>query len=276
MTHVILDSNIIINFPDILSYKKKDTKVIIPDLVLKEILNFQSPRRKQLGDLLNKAQNEGIISFSSTALPQEKLKGNIRVDFTDYNVAGYAKYLQEQGKSDVILATNDKELTVFAKTNSIKTFNAAELLDFFAVNSDKNKTISNEAENIESKENWSYIINIILAILFLLLFVFFIRNFGDIIDRFSKILWIFFLIIIGFGLFEIRQKRRQLYGFVEMGFGILTLVICFYPNIILITWDFYLKIVAGLYVIVRGLDNLYQGSEKKNFRTVLKQIFRLK
>lgn len=276
MTHIILDTNVIINYPEILSYKKAKTKLIVPDLVFKQILDFQSPRRNQLADLLNKAQAEGTIYFSATAKPETKLVGNVRVDFTDFTITGYAKYLQEQGNTDVILATDDKQLIVFASTNGIKTYNSSDLLNFFGTSPEKNNTISNEADDIDRKENWSFLINLILAILLLIGFVFFIRNFGDIIDKYSNILWIIFLVIIGFGLYEVRLKRRQLYGFVEIGFGILTLVIVFYPGLILTNWDFYLKIIAGLYVIVRGLDNLYIGSEKKRLGTILKKLFSLK
>lgn len=276
MNHIVLDTNIIINYPNILSYKRNDTKVIVPDVVLKQIMDFKSPRRKRLAELLNTAQDNGIITFSSVATPKENLTGNMGIDFTDYSIAGYAKFLQEEGNSNVILATDDRALGLFASSNGIKTFNSSDLIAFFAKNSNRNNTISDEADIIENKERWSYLINIIVAILFLIAFVFFIRNFDYLIDKLSNIFWIFFLPIIGFGLFEIRQKKRQLYGFVEIGIGILTIVVCYYPELILINWDFYLKIIAGLYVIVRGLDNLYIGSEKKSFESVLKKLFKIK
>ena len=214
--------------------------------------------------------------MTATALPKEKLKGNVRVDFNDFQIVGYAKYLIEQNiENDVYLATDNLSLKAFALTNNIKTFDSSELLSYFGAQTGRNKTISKNAQKIESKQKLSVFLNLIIALAILIGFVFLIRNYSYIVDKYSNFLSVIFLVAIGFGLFEIRLKWRQLYGFVEIGFGILSIVICFFPNIILSNWDFYLKIMAGLYIIVRGLDNLYQGSEKNSLGSLLKKIFRL-
>lgn len=273
MPHIVLDSDIIVNHPEILSYSREGTKLIVPDVVLEEILNFQSTSGRQLGALLQNAQEQNIIFFSGTISPKEKLQGTVLVNFSDYTIAGYAKYLQEQG-NDVVLATEEKKLITFARSNGIQTFDWSALIAHLSTNSRKVESIENQAERIESKARWSILVNIVIAILLLLLFIWFIRKYGDSLTSFANLFWVAFLVLIGFALFEVRQKRRQLYGFVEIGFGILTIAVCFYPSIILANWDFYLKIVAGLYVIVRGLDNVQIGSDKKSLGTIIKKLFR--
>ena len=274
MAHIILDSNIIINYPEVLSYAQEGTKLIVPDLVLEEILNFQSTGGRQLGSLLQDAQKQGTIVFTATPRPNEKLQGSVLVSYTDFMVAGYAKYLQEQG-NDVVLATEDKKLVAFAGANAIRTYDTAALITHFARNSRQVQSIQKQADRIESKARWSYLINILITVLLLVLLVWLIRNYGDLVDKLAKPFLVVLLIVLGFVLFEVRQKRRQLYGFFELGFGILTIVVCMYPSIILENWDAYLTIIAGLYVIVRGLDNIHIGSEGKSLGSIFKKMFRL-
>jgi hypothetical protein len=274
MTHIVLDATVVINNPEILSFSRPDTKLIVPDLVLRPILDMQSSRGKELTDLLEKAQENGTIVFSSTASPKEKLQGGVPVNFASFSIAGYAKYLVENGNT-VILGTDDAKLATLAKVNGIRTFNSAALLTYFSTNTSQNANILRQADRIETKARWSSLINILIALVLLTLFVWFIRNYGDVLDCLAKPFLILVLVLFGFGLFEVRHKRRQLYGIVEFFFGALTIVVCIYPSIILTNWDLYLKVIAGLYVIVRGLDNIHIGSEGKSLGSIFKKMFQL-
>lgn len=273
--HIILDTNIIINYPELLSNKKANTKVLIPTEVIEEIYQLKNPRHKDLLDLINKASEKEYIRITDTESPIEKISGRSIVGQTDFTILGYAKFLQEQ-KNEVVLATDDRRLQEIAKSNNIQTYSSSDLMYYFASNSTNNTEIKDDAKKIENSERWSILINIVIAILAIIVVIFIIRNFQEYLDVLTNIVWIILLIIFGFLLFEIREKRRQLYGFLEVGFAILTIVLIFYPNLILSNFDFYLKICAGLYVMVRGLDNLYKGSENRRLGTVLKKLFRFK
>ena len=43
-------------------------------------------------------------------------------------------------------------------------------------------------------------------------------------------------------------------------------------NQITLNLDFYIKIAAGLYIIVRGLDNLSKGTNEKGIVKILKRL----
>lgn len=275
MKYIILDSNIILNLPEVLSYRKKDTKLIIPFEVLQDLRKISNSRQEDLLNLIDRAEEEKIIEIGKTNdlnVEMEKMGGK-PVSFSDFLLTRLAKSLHSEGK-DVIVATDDKLVINYAKINDLKVFSSKDLVMYFGSNSSNDSQIKNEANKIEKKEKWSILLNFVLSILFLIGFVFFIRNYANLIDDLANVFWIILLIILGFLLFEIREKRKQLYGFVEIGFGILTLVIVFYPGLILSNWEFYFKICAGLYVIVRGLDNVYKGSENRRLGTILNKLFK--
>jgi hypothetical protein len=61
----------------------------------------------------------------------------------------------------------------------------------------------------------------------------------------------------------IRQNIRVWYGVIESIVGIITAYIAFYQANNPQNIDFAIKISAGLYIIVRGLDNIEKSFTKK-------------
>lgn len=273
MKHIILDTNIIVSYPEVLSYKRNDTKLIIPTTVIEELYRLENPRYKDLINLTKKSEQNQNVIITDTKSPANEIKEGPRLSLGDFKILNYAQFLLDE-KNDVILATNDRRLIEIAKTNNIPTFTSSELINYYSSNSTDNIEIKNDARKIENKERWGILINILIAFGILISTIFLIRNFADYIDQITNIIWILILIIAGLLLFEAREKRRQLYGFLEIGVGILTIIIIFYPKLISFNFDFYLKICGGLYIMVRGLDNLYKGSENRKLGTILRKLFR--
>ena len=189
----------------------------------------------------------------------------------------YLITLQANADGNKIIFVTDEKMTISeAKFAKVTVWSLGELIDYYKTpGTTKDQEIKKEAIQIENRVRWGILGNLLLAIIFLISLVLLARYYGDIVDRLKKATLIIILVVFGLLLFEIREKRRQLYGFVEVGFGILTIIIVFYPGLILNNWDQLFKIAAGLYVIVRGLDNLYKGSENRKLGSLLKRLFRL-
>lgn len=76
-------------------------------------------------------------------------------------------------------------------------------------------------------------------------------------------------LVAGLFLFWVRQKARSIYGLCEIAAGVFIVVFTFFPidasvsgtdqSQIAVILNQRLAELAGLYVIVRGLDNLGQG-----------------
>ena len=276
MKKFFLDSNILIHYPEILSYKRNDATLIIPDVVIKEL---QGARIKSLEDISNLIQNseaKGYVSILSIPPLPPYIPGDAIWSVVDTSIILYLRsILTTTDNSEIIFVTNDNRAASEAKFAKVAVWNAQELIEFYKTpGSVADKEIKKEAIQVENKVRWGILSNLLLAIIILTVFVLLARYYGDVVDQLKNATIIIILVIFGFLLFEVREKRRQLYGFTEIGFGILTIVVVFYPNIILNNWDKFLKIAAGLYIIVRGLDNLYKGSENRQIGSLLRRLFR--
>lgn len=277
MKKIFLDSEIILRHPELLSLKRDDAELIIPDAVLREV---QAQRRAGFGDINNLIQNskaKGYVSIVSIPDLPADTPGDTIWSVVDTSVIRYLRTIQAKTDgNEVIFVTDDKMTVGEAKFAKVTVWSDRELIDFYRTpGSIKDADIKKEAIQIENKVRWGILSNLLLAILFLVSLVLIVRYYGDIVDRLKNTILIIILVVFGFLLFEVREKRRQLYGFVEVGFGVLTITIVFYPYLISNNWDKLFKIAAGLYVIVRGLDNLYKGSENRKLGSLLKRLFRL-
>lgn len=277
MKKFFLDSEIILRYPEVLSFKRDDSNLIIPDAVLSEVQVQRGAGIEGINSLIQNSGAKGYVSIVPIPPLPVNTPGDTIWSVVDTSVIRYLSIIQEKEKGDeIIFVTNDKMTISEARFAKVTVWSSRELIDFYqSPGSTKDAEIKKEAIQIENKVRWDILSNLLLAILFLAALVLLIRFYGDIVYRLKNAVLIIIIIVFGFLLFEIREKRRQLYRFVEVGFGILTIVVVFYPYLISNNWDKLFKVAAGLYVIVRGLDNLYKGSENRKLGYLLKRLFRL-
>jgi hypothetical protein len=83
------------------------------------------------------------------------------------------------------------------------------------------------------------------------------------LNFFNSVFVVFSIIVSGTILYMIRQNIRVWYGVIESIVGIITAYIAFYQANNPQNIDFAIKISAGLYIIVRGLDNIEKSFTKK-------------
>lgn len=277
MKKIFLDSNILLSYPKVLSSKRDDADLIIPDVVLREVQAQRSIRFEDINNLIQNSKAKGYVSIALIPPLPADTPGDTFWSMVDASVIRYLITVQANADGNEIIFVTDDSMTISeAKFAKITVWSARELIEFYKTpGSTKDPEIKKEAVQVENKLRWGILSNLLLAIIFLIALVLLARYYGDIVDRLKNVTLIIILVVFGFLLFEVREKRRQLYGFVEVGFGILAITIVFYPNLILNNWDKLFKIAAGLYVIVRGLDNLYKGSENRKLGPLLKRLFRL-
>jgi hypothetical protein len=96
------------------------------------------------------------------------------------------------------------------------------------------------------------------------------------------VIYLILLILLAAMLYWLRRNYRLAYAFIEIAAGIGTLIVSIYPPYILIAaceisaigarFSSSLTIMAGLYIIVRGMDNLDQALPAK-WRRIWDRIF---
>lgn len=97
------------------------------------------------------------------------------------------------------------------------------------------------------------------------------------INVWGTIVLIFF---IGIGLFVLREKQRFSYGLAEFAFGVITIIKLFMPSdfsyeAMQFNLDNDIRLIGGLYIMVRGQDNILKAIKGTRFGSYLKARWNL-
>lgn len=273
MKKVILDTNILIRHPEILSVDSDELELIIPDLVFEQVSKFKNTKTS-LVDLIRNASNAGTIKIQTIASAAEKLKSGLVVDYVDFQITSFSKYLIEQG-NEVVLATDDKSLQIFAMANGVNSVGLAQLLEMITNNEKVNQDIQKQTTKFNNQQNKSVILGFLLGFIIAMLLVIIYLNFDTILQTINVWGTIISTLIISIVLFIFRELKQLMYGAVEFFIGIASVILIFYPDFDysgLVTDSFFIiKIIGGLYIMVRGLDNIYKALEGKKIRLWIDQ-----
>jgi rRNA-processing protein FCF1/predicted membrane protein len=255
---ILLDTNIILIAPTILSNKKSGVSLIVPFPVRLELATVSLIREgvSSISKILDAALRENIIQiYKLSSIPSIEPPENLSK--TDIELITAAQELQETD-DDVQIATEDKTLSNFAATIGIKCINLNQLKKIFLEDTDHDSNIQKKAKSILNAQSRSLIIGIIVGFLINLLVFWIWSNFEKIIN--TAAIWgtIILIIAVGILLYSLRGRFRLQYGIFEFFFGIVIALKVLWPD-----FDYskfrpfgVLQIMAGIYVMVRGLDNI--------------------
>jgi len=271
MDYIVLDTNIILQFPRLLGLHPPETVFLVPLAVLQEVRERARSRGDQTDrrlDLIARADEEGTVSIINTDAPryrqlQENVADNTHLTGTDAAILAVA--INQQGPGNMVrIATRDKELELAARRENIGVLGDNEIfrmLGQFPRVISGEETLQSQIRQYESKTRrrqlWQSVIGAAIGAVTTLI--------GS---RASALfhgiaVWILLtaLILSGFILFWIRERFRLIYGVFELLVGIIVLVAAFLPShfkieSVCFTIDLGIKISGGLYIIVRGLDNI--------------------
>lgn len=266
MRYFVLDTNIIIRDPSVITVWSPNFRIIVPDIVIEEISILKNKHNKNFNKVFAQLEEslvkEMIIKthISNFALKDNKDNlDNSRLSRVDLILASYTKGLLTEGK-DAVLVTHDRALQDHALTLGVKTINLSQLRqELFSSKVTKVEEIGEAQTIIEYQKNRSKIGLVLAArILVITLTGFYFRNF--IFNTFH--VWGPIVIpLAGFALYWFRCKTRLHYGMVECVVGFLYSGLVVQQNLNNKSFDSVenLKIIAALYIIVRGLDNISAG-----------------
>jgi len=282
MRHIILDSNILLQKPELLSKHIEGIKLIIPDVVLSEIRNVTvhgNYSQNLLSLIYEAAKTDFIEVFDARSFIDSKIdyKSIPRKHSTsDLILVKFYEAYKRDIYPNTILATDDKALTVFLKQFNLDSITSDELSKIF-FSATTNKKLSEEIEELKNKFQKRIIISFVAGILLTLAVVlayFYIEYVVNTLNIWGTIL---ILPILGILFFYIRAKWRLFYGLTELLVGIFTALLIFLPSFdfsSLSTKPFsFLQILGGLYIMVRGLDNIGKGLRATKLEKYWRKIF---
>ncbi|WP_236192616.1 PIN domain-containing protein [Pseudomonas glycinae] len=277
--HYVIDTNVLIQHPEVLALAAEN-KLVIPQVVIEE-LNKRRMRGVPGGvyDVVAQAVSKGaLISTSPYQLQEEPIapeRDTYHLDGADIEVARTAKYYAERfGENSVCVVTADHALSKFLSLYGIRTITGAQFLtENLTVKPDR--SIEATAKTIVSQQRRYLTISIFSSVFTALSGVVASINFQVLVSTISTWGTLVALPTLGIGLYWYRENFRLSYGLSEFLVGMIMACFVFFPN-----FDYSrlgatetIQILGGLYVMVRGLDNVGKGAEGTRLERYWKKIF---
>ena len=269
MTHIILDTSILLRYPRILGLRLSNITFIIPRSVLLELGQNHAYRGGPyvgIMKLLEKALDDGTVHLIGA--PWRKtdpvtIKSNLSGD-TD--IISVALLYSEKGET-VKIATLDQLIQKFALEKQIDVLGSQQvetLLDNFKMPENKDSSIQSDIVSYEKKEKRTLWLGIIIGIAVAVVAFVIYQNAEKIFSTINVWGTIVLIILIGVSLFVFREKNRLSYGVFEFLVGVIAIILLFQPskfNLSTIDFnlDFNVKLLGGLYIMVRGQDNIVKA-----------------
>ena len=275
----IIDTNVLIKHPHILA-RAGSKRIVIPTSVMDELsAGGRGDRTKGIAELIAGAVSAGVnivksprnikIDISPTDRNAQQLTG------ADLDIARIAiKYAEERGKGVPCVVTSDQALAHFLSTQSIRAITAREFLGE-SKNERLNSEIEKSASNIVSSQKRYLVISFLLGIGVTLLGSLVYSNVEIIVSTVSIWGTAIAVPLLGIALFVYRKNRRLSYGISEFFVGVLMVYYVFFPtfNYSALNVTEGIKILGGLYVMVRGLDNIGKGVEGTRAEPIWRKLF---
>jgi hypothetical protein len=282
MKQFILDTNILIKDPGIITRWSPNYQIIIPRFLFGE-LNKVVSRLGQIGNFwktLDQAIKSGFaIVYEDEVIFSEDLyqRGqNLRLSTTDLMLFELTSQLVKKNQ-DAILITNDRGLRVFTEEAGYKTFDLFQFQSF--VLSFKTTGIEQlkENETIKQYQNKKFLYGAISGILVTIIALLIKKNFDYIYSTINIWGTLCLILALGITFFLLRTNFRFEYGILEFGFGFYVSTRIFFDkdfNYELISTLEIAQVLTGIYVMVRGLSNIDDGISGRTFEPTWKKITR--
>lgn len=275
----IIDTNVLIQYPHILS-RAGNRKIIIPSAVMDE-LSFRGQRgkTKDLSDLIMSSVTSGVkIVCAPDRLENEIIQSDRnaqRLGGADFDIARIAiQYAEKQGSDSPCVVTGDKALAHFLSTRGIKVITGTEFIGE-SKNEPINQEINESADKVVTSQRKHIVLSFIFGVLGSALANLIYSNIDYLISTMTVWGTMIGLPIIGIALFWYREHYRLSYGIFEFCVGIIMSYYVFFP-----TFDYAglgvtegIQILGGLYVMVRGLDNIGKGVSGTRIESIWKKLF---
>lgn len=280
----ILDTNILVQYPEVLTKANKQLKLLIPQAVLDEISYGATRIMGRWGELkalveIAISQGQGVELIKASAdIPldlhtTEKIFQ--KLSNTDLNVARTAIELSNRlGGSTVTVVTSDRILNKFLQLKKINSIGAQQFFDL-TTNQKTNIELEKSVTNLVSSQ-WNFIISSFFAgILVSMLGAIAFSYRSELLSTLPIWGTIIFLPLLGIMFYWYRERYRLRYGVSELFFGIFACYYPFFPDFDYSKFNIThtIQIVGGLYVIVRGLDNIGKAIDGTKIGEYWKKIF---
>lgn len=275
----IIDTSVLFQYPQILS-RAGNRKLVIPRAVMEELSHRgRGSKWSDIAELVTSSIPAGVKIVDAP----EKLKNDLiqsdrnaqRLSGADFDIARIAiSYAEEQGIDTPCVVTNDKDLAYFLSSRNIKSITGSEFLGE-SKGDHLNKDIEDKAEKVVSSQRRYIITSFVLGVLASAAGNIIYSNIDLLVSTITVWGTMIGLPILGLSLFWYRENFRLSYGAFEFCVGLIMSYYVFFPTFsytgLGVTEG--IQILGGLYVMVRGLDNVGKGISGTRLEALWKKLF---
>lgn len=274
----ILDTSAMLARPEILAHVGNE-RLLIPEAVVHELTRARSGRAsRDIGALVAQATTRGAKVVKSTAplsgklLAASQARGLAGADLEIVQVA--IEYVQRLGPLAVLVVTEDQPLQRFLAERDIKSLTAAEFLREPSTN-EPDAELQRSAKSLSSSQTRFAIISALVGLASSIVGSFLFANLDRLIGTFSAWGTAVGLPLLGVALYWYRQRFRLSYGIFEFLIGATMAYYVLFPNFSysMLSMVQGIQILGGLYVMVRGLDNIGKGVEGTRSEVIWRKLF---
>lgn len=275
----IIDTSVLLQYPHILS-RSGIRKLVIPSAVMKELsYNSKGSKWADISELILSSIHTGVqISQAPEKLKNDLLQSDInayRLSGADLDIARIAiRYAEDRGLEVPCVVTNDKALSNFLSSRNIKSITGSEFIGE-SKNESLNKDVENEADKVVSSQRRYIIVSFTLGMIAAGAGVAIYVNLDQLVSTITVWGTIIGLPMLGLVLFWYRENFRLSYGVFEFCVGLIMSYYVFFPTF---SYDSLginegIQILGGLYVMVRGLDNIGKCVSGTRLETIWRRFF---
>jgi rRNA-processing protein FCF1 len=262
----IIDTNVLLQYPEVLATASSH-KLVIPRAVLGELQGAPAMSgHSELNDAISKALRQGVHIAQKVAIP-EGLGAEFAVKGlhgADVQIAALAiDYANKMGPAKICVVTVDRGLSRFLSSKGISSITGPQFL-FATHTATIDFDILGSAKKSVSKQRIYVAASFLLGLVASLVGRLSLSHYRSIVQWLSVPGTAAGLVVIGVGLYWCRQHFRLSYGAFELFVG----AIMSYSGVSMPSFDYSristataVPVLSGLYVMVRGLDNLGRGTK---------------
>jgi hypothetical protein len=273
MERYIFDSDSILYEPAMLSGNIPDTEYFLPASTIKDLSSSTAlfGTNELYKDLINSASNLDFITVERR--PEEIWAVSER----DYDPSKHNEelktFLLEERPNNAVLVSDNDDLKNVATKIGIKTISPKEVKNRI----NENTVLKKIVKKIKKFFLVKLIKGAILGAIPTVLFALFITRNNFLPQSINFIISTITVPSLGIGLFWLRSRKRFYYGIAELIFGVFIPLNTLYPSFNLANANSaeIIKIVGGLYIIVRAMDNIGKGLTGSEYKRIWNKFFRI-
>lgn len=274
----LLDTNVFVRRPQIVAYEVPDTEFATTPGVLAQLerLEDRPGSRRPFAALVSAALSAGklkVLGIPTGTVLEPVMTGG-RFDPIDTELLTVARSLS--ASHSVVLVTDDVALTRAASEVGIQVQAATQFLASIPSSSPTRADVTEKANTAARYTTRHLALSAIAGVAATLAAVLVYVNSQRIIRTANVWGTITLLVASGIALYWFRSRWRLAYGLFEYLIGVMGAGAVFWPNFDFaqLTATKWLQIIGGVYVMVRGLDNIGKGLEATRWSGVWRRVFR--